>query len=58
MPYARALAVHLEDYENRVVIAGDEIGDARETGRQLRAALQEIGSDLLRQMRMETLRYS
>jgi hypothetical protein len=58
MPYARAVAVHLEDYENRVVIAGDDIPDARAAGRLLRGALKTLGSDLLRQMRMETLRYS
>lgn len=58
MPYDRALAVHLDEYENRVVIAGDAIPDARTTGRLLRRELGRIGSDLLRQMRMETLRYS
>jgi hypothetical protein len=57
-PYERALAVHLDEYQNRVVIAGDAIPDARATGRRLREALGAIGSDLLRQMRLETLRYS
>ena len=58
MPYARAVAIRLEEYENRVVIAGDDIPDARATGQLLRGALQGLGSDILRQMRMETIRFS
>ena len=58
MPYARAVAIRLEEYENRVVIAGDDLPDARATGQLLRGALQGLGSDILRQMRMETIRYS
>jgi len=55
--YARALAVHLDEYENRILIAGDAIPNARETGRRLRAPLQRIGSDMLRQMRLRTIRF-
>ncbi|MEM8884517.1 MAG: hypothetical protein AAGD14_10635 [Planctomycetota bacterium] len=58
LPYQRALVVHLDDFENRVLLCGDAIPDARSTGRLLRDALRALGSDALRQMRMETIRFS
>ena len=57
-PYQRAVVVHLDEYENRVLIAGDAIPDAREVGQRLRAELRSIGSDVLRQMRLKTLRFT
>ena len=57
-PYLRAVVVHLDDYENRVMIAGDAIPDAREISKRLRTALKSIESDLLRQLRLKTLRFT
>ena len=55
--YARAHALHLEDYENRVIVAGDAIPDARETGRLLRGLLRELESDMMRQLGVRTIRF-
>jgi hypothetical protein len=55
--YSRALAVHLDEYENRIVLAGDALPDARSTGRLLRERLSRLGSDMLRQMRVRTIRF-
>jgi len=58
LPYERVLAVHIDEFVNRIVIAGDELPDARTAGKLLRGALGRIESDMLRQMRMETVRFS
>jgi len=57
MSYRRAVAVHLEEYENRILIAGDALPKARELGRVLRDPLRRIESDMFRQMRLQTIRY-
>jgi hypothetical protein len=56
-PYRCAFAVQLDEYENRVIITGEDLPDARTVGVQLRRALRGLGSDVLRQMRVRTLRY-
>lgn len=56
-PYRCAFAIELDEYENRVLIAGDDLPDARAVGGQIRSALRELESDMLRQMRVRTLRY-
>ena len=56
-PYRCALVIHLDEYENRVLLCGDDLPDARTTGVRLRRALRALGSDLLRQIRIRTLRY-
>jgi hypothetical protein len=43
-PWRRARVVHLEDYENRLVLAGPRIDSAAVLSRRLRAALRAIGS--------------
>jgi len=55
--YARATAIHLDDYENRIVIAGNTIPETRELGRRLRAVLAPLESDMLRQLRLRTIRF-
>ncbi|MHC4955747.1 MAG: polyamine aminopropyltransferase [Planctomycetota bacterium] len=56
--HLRVIVVHLDDYENRIVLAGDALPNARETGQRLREALRVLESDLLRQVKLKTLRYS
>jgi len=58
LPYERVLAEDVDEFVNRIVIAGDELPDARTAGKLLRGALGRIESDMLRQMRMETVRFS
>jgi spermidine synthase len=55
--YRRAIAVHLADYENRILLAGDALPEARESGRRLREPLRAIGSDMQRQLRLRTIRF-
>ena len=53
--YPRAHAVVLEEFANRIVLAGDYGRDARELSRDLRRALRRIGSSQAEAMRVETL---
>ncbi len=53
--YPRAHAVALEEFANRIVLAGDHERDARELSRDLRRALRRIGSSQAEAMRVETL---
>jgi spermidine synthase len=43
-PYARALVVHCEEYENRILLAGAELPPARAAAGRLRATLRRLGS--------------
>jgi hypothetical protein len=43
-PHARAVVVNPDEYENRVLLAGPGVPDARATGQRLRAALRRIRS--------------
>jgi hypothetical protein len=44
-PWTKAVVVHLEDYENRVVVAGPRVPLAAAVSRRLRDALRAIGSN-------------
>ena len=43
-PYPRSVVVQPADYENRILIAGDDLETAADVSRKLRAALRDIGS--------------
>lgn len=55
-PFPRARVVVLDEWENRVLIAGDGLPSARETGALLRRHLAAIGSAEANGLRVETLR--
>ena len=44
-PWAHAAVVHLEEYENRVILASEQPLEARTVSRALRRHLEAIGSD-------------
>jgi spermidine synthase len=54
-PHARALVIHLEEYENRFVLAGDALPGAAEASRAVRAALRRIGSSQAGKVAVRTL---
>jgi hypothetical protein len=43
-PWRRKRVVHLDDYENRIALAGRALPEAAEISRRLRATLRSIGS--------------
>lgn len=51
-----ARLVKLEDFENRILIAGGKLPDARSLGAQLRQILRQLGSKQADRMQMQTLR--
>ncbi len=53
--YPKAHAVVLEEFANRIVLAGDYGRDARGLSRDLRRVLRRIGSSQAEAMRVETL---
>ncbi len=53
--HRRALVVHLREFENRILIAGDYPQSAAWVSRRLRACLKGIGSDQADQIRISTL---
>jgi len=55
-PHRRAVVIHVEEYENRVLVAGDDLAGASELGRAVRAALRTIGSTMAARLRFRTLR--
>jgi hypothetical protein len=46
--------VHLDDFENRIVVAGSNLLPVRETSRRLREKLEALGSEQARLFRMRT----
>jgi len=52
--HEHAVVVHLDEYENRFVLAGDDLPPAAEASRRLRAALRAIGSDQARLVHCRT----
>ncbi len=54
-PFRRACVLVLEEWENRVLIAGDTLPDAREIGMRLRRHLRAIGSAEAHAFRVRTL---
>ncbi|MGE0190785.1 MAG: hypothetical protein AB7T63_01975 [Planctomycetota bacterium] len=54
-PYARAVVLHLERWENKVLLCGDAVPAARDVGRALRSALAAIGSCEADQLAVRTL---
>jgi spermidine synthase len=55
-PHRHSAVVFLDEYENRFVVAGEELPEAKELSRRLRDALRRIGSDQFRQISVRTLR--
>ena len=55
-PHGRALVLHLDEYENRFVLAGDGLPKAAEASRAVRAALRRIGSSQASRLSVRTLR--
>ena len=53
--FAQKRLVHLEDYENRILIAGRSLPDARTLSAAVRHALRSIGSRQAGRFRVETL---
>ena len=54
-PYRNALAIHFEEYENRFVIAGEELPGASALSRRLGQALRSIDSGQCGRMSVRTL---
>ncbi len=54
-PWPRAVVVHFEDWENRLLIAGTQLADARRLSRRLRSALEALGSRQLGRYSVRTL---
>lgn len=44
-PYTSAVVVSFDEWENRLLIAGNQLGSAREVSRDLRAMLRQIDSN-------------
>jgi spermidine synthase len=55
MPHRRAVCVHLDDYENRFVLAGDALPTAQAASRAIRTALRDIGSHMASRLVLRTL---
>jgi hypothetical protein len=55
-PFPSALVITLEDYENRILIAGRRLGNAREISHRIRRTLLGVGSTQARTWRVRTLR--
>ncbi len=55
-PYQRAVVVTGEEWENRVVIAGDHLPHAAEVSRSIRALLARISSSQRERIEVRTLR--
>lgn len=53
--HKRALVIHLREFENRILIAGEFEHSAAWVSRRVRACLQAIGSDQADQFRVSTL---
>jgi len=54
--HERALVVHLDEYENRVVLCGPILPDAATSSRAVRERLRSIGSDQAARLSVRTLR--
>jgi hypothetical protein len=54
-PYRQALLVHFDEYENRVLITGNDLPSASVASAQLRAALRSIGSRQSTLLQVRTL---
>jgi spermidine synthase len=55
-PHRHSSVIHLDEYENRFVVAGEELPEAKALSRRIRDALRRIGSDQFRQLSVRTLR--
>ncbi|MBM3901557.1 MAG: hypothetical protein FJ379_05625 [Verrucomicrobia bacterium] len=53
--FPRKLLVHLEDYENRILIAGRSLPEARTLSAMIRRSLRSVGSCQADRFRLETL---
>jgi hypothetical protein len=53
---AAARIIHLDDFVNRILVAGDDLPSARRLGSRLRAALRRIGSRQACRIRVRALR--
>ena len=54
-PFPRALVVHLEEYENRILLLGAALPPAAAVSRSLRDGLRAIGSNQARKLNVRTL---
>ena len=54
-PFARAHVVLLDEYDNRILLAGESLPDARSVSRALRTPLQAIGSNQARLLSVRTV---
>jgi spermidine synthase len=54
-PHASAVCVHLDEYENRFVLAGDALPTAADASRHVRGILREIGSYMADRVFLRTL---
>lgn len=52
----RVVEVRVVGYDNRIVLAGDDLGGARSVGTPLRAALGALGSGMAPRIRVRTVR--
>jgi hypothetical protein len=57
-PYDRALVVHCDDYENRILLAGPGVPAARQTAARLRQVLGALGSRQASRFSVQLLRRS
>lgn len=53
--FSRLCMIELEEFENRILIAGHRLPDARTLGRALRVALRQLGSNQSGKMRVRML---
>lgn len=53
--FARKQLVHLDDYENRILVAGRALPDARTLSTSVRQTLDSMGSGQTRRFRVQTL---
>ena len=54
-PHKRSVVIALNEYENRIVIAGGALGTAAHVSRRVRAALRSIGSHQASKIAVRTL---
>ncbi len=53
--YPSALLIHLQEFENRILVGGNSLPSARELGNAARTALERIGSQQAGRLRFEQL---
>ena len=55
LPHKRSMVVHLDEYENRIIVAGAALPETVTVSQRIRTALRNIGSDQAHKIAVRTL---